>query len=192
LRHGIITPYTSFLAEENVNLADRMSLSERSRGIVRERLSQTEGRAGVAQRAYKGNLQRAEQAASGPAAAFDSAAPSMMSAMPTPEAKRELAKRLRASGGRAALAVNAEGELAVLDSVRNIGQKSFYRRNDRWEDSTVSADEAQKAKKIVQFSNEYFELAARHGGTLAKYLAFDEPVLLNLGGETYLITPETN
>jgi hypothetical protein len=41
----------------------------------------------------------------------------------------------------------------------------------------------------VQFSPEYFELAASHGGTLAKYLAFDEPILVNLGAKTYQIDP---
>jgi len=41
----------------------------------------------------------------------------------------------------------------------------------------------------VQFSPEYFDLAASHGGTLAKYLAFDEPILVNLGDKTYQIDP---
>lgn len=90
------------------------------------------------------------------------------------------------------MGVTADGEMTVLESVRNIGQKSFYRRNDRWEDSTVKADDAKNATRIVQFSDEYFALAEKFGGTLARYLAFDEPVLLSLGGQVYLITPETN
>ena len=51
----------------------------------------------------------------------------------------------------------------------------------------VNADQAKQARRVKQFSKEYFDLAASHGGTLAKYLAFDEPVLVNLANETYLI-----
>ena len=43
---------------------------------------------------------------------------------------------------------------------------------------------------IVQFSKEYFDLAASHGGKLAKYLVFDEPVVVNLEGKAYRIVPE--
>ena len=32
-------------------------------------------------------------------------------------------------------------------------------------------------------------LASSHSGTLAKYLVFEEPVLVNLGDKTYQIDP---
>ncbi|WP_339910276.1 hypothetical protein [Symmachiella dynata] len=41
----------------------------------------------------------------------------------------------------------------------------------------------------MQFSTEYFDLAATHGKELGKYLAFREPVLINLRGKTYRIDP---
>lgn len=196
LRHGIITPYTSFLADENMSLADQSELSRRGGMAVADHLSKVEGRAGVAQREFKGNLQRAAQPATRSAAsgAIDaSGASGPYSGMMGGRAdSRELAKKMKDSRGRAAMGVTADGEMTVLESVRNIGQKSFYRRNDRWEDSTVKADDAKNATRIVQFSDEYFALAEKFGGTLARYLAFDEPVLLSLGGQVYLITPETN
>lgn len=43
---------------------------------------------------------------------------------------------------------------------------------------------------MVQFSQQYFDLAASHGGVMAQYLALDEPVLVNLGSQTYQIDPE--
>ncbi|MEX2561468.1 MAG: hypothetical protein WD403_16205 [Pirellulales bacterium] len=46
-----------------------------------------------------------------------------------------------------------------------------------------------KARRIEQFSDEYFELADRHGRQLSQYLAFDEAVLLNLDGAIYLVEP---
>ena len=64
-------------------------------------------------------------------------------------------------------------------------------KKDRvWQDSTVTADQAKSAIRIAQFSQEYFDLAASHGGKMAQYLAFNEPVLVNLGSQTYRIDPE--
>jgi len=65
-RHGILTPYTSFLADAHINLGDQATARRKA---VRElgALEQTSGRAGVAQRAAKGVLQRALRPASGPA-----------------------------------------------------------------------------------------------------------------------------
>ena len=53
----------------------------------------------------------------------------------------------------------------------------------------MSKTQQANAQRVKQFSREYFDLARRHGRTLSQYLAFDEPVLVNLGGETYLIEP---
>jgi hypothetical protein len=98
-------------------------------------------------------------------------------------------RRLNAAKGQAAVTQDAEGEVEVLDAVRNIGQKTFFRKNKQWEDSTVTPEQAKNAVRVTQFSKEYFELASAHGGTLAKYLAFEEPVLVNLGSKTYQIDP---
>ena len=85
-------------------------------------------------------------------------------------------------------ALAAESE--QLDrNVLQLGQKTFFRKNNRWEDSAVTEEQAKKAIRVKQFSREYFDLAAKHSGTLAKYIAFDEPVLVDLAGETYQIDP---
>lgn len=104
-------------------------------------------------------------------------------------ASKKLADRYAASAGRAVLAQDAEGEVQVLDTIRNVGQKTFFRKEQQWQDSTVTPEQAKNAIRVVQFSKEYFDLAASHGGTLAKYIAFDEPVLVNLGPRTYQIDP---
>ena len=59
----------------------------------------------------------------------------------------------------------------------------------RWVDSQLSSQQEANARRIKQFSDEYFELARRHGRTLSQYMVFDEPVLLNLENEAYLIEP---
>ncbi len=98
-------------------------------------------------------------------------------------------KKYDASKGQAAVTQDALGEVEVLDSVRNVGQKTFFLKEQRWQDSTVTPEQAKNAVRVAQFSPEYFDLAASHGGTLAKYLVFDEPILVNLGTKMYQIDP---
>ena len=89
-----------------------------------------------------------------------------------------------------AYAGDADKELAdVAQNIRNVGNRTFYQRSGRWVDSLLSADQESNAKRIKQFSDEYFELARRHGRTLSQYMVFDEPVLLNLENQAYLIEP---
>ncbi len=62
-KHGIMTPYTSFLADERVNIADRESnLTEAAKSL--DNLNgQADGKQAVAQRRFKGNLQAASRPA---------------------------------------------------------------------------------------------------------------------------------
>jgi hypothetical protein len=84
-----------------------------------------------------------------------------------------------------------DDEFVVAEGLRNVGNKSFYRRaaDRRWVDSTVTEEMEGQAQRVVQFSDEYFQLAQQHGKRLARYLVFDEPVLLNLDGQAYMIDP---
>lgn len=185
IKHGILTPYTSFLADENVRLADNMGNSRRAGDVALRELSKAEGLGGVEQRALKGGLQSATQpvpnaAAGGAGAGFSGlASGKRMARLPSASATPALG----------ILAADAEGNVREIDSVRNIGQKTFFRKDKQWQDSVVNADQAKQARRVKQFSKEYFDLAASHGGTLAKYLAFEEPVLVNLANEIYLIEP---
>ena len=74
-------------------------------------------------------------------------------------------------------------------NVRQIGNRTFYRRDNRWVDSQVTKAQAANARRIKQFSDEYFKLAESHGRSLSQYLVFDEPLLLLVGNEAYLIEP---
>ncbi|HLA85369.1 MAG TPA: VIT domain-containing protein, partial [Thermoguttaceae bacterium] len=57
-RHGILTPYTSFMADENTNINDLTRNAIRAGERLVE-LSATDGRHGVAQRTFKGSMQKA-------------------------------------------------------------------------------------------------------------------------------------
>ncbi len=193
-RHGILTPYTSFMADENTNLHDVAGNMRRADNRL-EALAQTSGRGGVMQRAMRGSYQRAKVAQADAAFAPAAEAAEALGAMPTPagppmQSGGGFGGGMPAGPAPMADVAQAARELqGVGQAVRQIGNRTFYRRDDQWVDSQVSEAQQKNARRIQQFSDEYFALAREHGKTIAQYLVFDEPVLLNLGDEAYLIEP---
>ncbi len=232
-RHGILTPYTSFMADETTNIHDVTSNFDRANRRL-ESLAQTGGAAGTAQRAMKGDFQKAynfsaandfaghsrgsnkDEAASSGFGRFAEAKPSAPSTRAPGRGyggggyggrdrfKAEPALAGPASAGPAdsapAEAAKAAGELSyggeiqgeadkAQASVRNIGNRTFYRRQNQWVDSQVTPAQQQNARRIKQFSKDYFDLANRYGRSMSQYLAMDEAVMLNLDGQAYLIEP---
>ena len=147
-RYGILTPYTSFLADENVNLSARRDNAAFAARSAAEQLSVVAGSAGFVLREQKGQFQNATNI--------------QVSAAPSSSTK----------------------------VVQQVGQKAFFKKDRLWQDSTVTAEQAKNAIHLVQFSREYFDLAASKGGMMAQYLALDGPVLVNIGAQTYQIDPE--
>ena len=221
-RHGILTPYTSFMADETTNIHDVTGNFDRANRRL-ESLAQTGGAAGTAQRAMKGDFQNAYN--------YSGATESrkMRSADKDAEingfgrfAQATPAKRPGNYGGGGhggqgqpaadaaglppatsapmAEAAKAAGELSyggeiqkeaeqAQATVRNIGNRTFYRRQNQWVDSQVTPAQQQNARKVKQFSKDYFDLANRFGRAMSQYLAMDEAVVLNLDGQAYLIEP---
>jgi Ca-activated chloride channel family protein len=187
-RHGILTPYTSFMADESVNIRDVAGNASRADRRL-EALDLSEGRAGFAQRAMKGGMQRAAQApagSSGGAFGYNAQPAEMAETLKTLSST----PAFQSGGAGKDYSVAADKELAaVAQNIRNVGNRTFYQRSGRWVDSSLHGDQEANAKRIKQFSDEYFELARRHGRTLSQYMVFDEPVLLNLENQAYLIEP---
>ena len=95
-----------------------------------------------------------------------------------------------AVGGSVGFAGEADREAESAEqNVRNIGNRTFFRRNGQWVDSQVTKSQEANARRIKQFSDEYFRLAETHGRRLSQYMVFDEPVLLTLDNQAYLIEP---
>lgn len=187
-RHGILTPYTSFFADENARPEDLARAADRAETRLYG-LQLAEGQAGFAQRALKGDLQRALQAAPAPAAPAAEAADALSGAAPALGAIPGAAGR---GGGRGLVdeAKRARDELeAAQQTVRQIGNRTFYLRQGQWVDSRVPDDQQTKARRIKQFSDEYFALVRRHGRSVSQYLVFDQPVLLAVDNEVLLIEP---
>ncbi len=172
-RYGILTPYTSFLADEGPRI-----LPSRAAALdqLRRHLTITDGASGVEQRRMR-QMMKAEAA---PMAVMGfgygrGAAPGQGTGADFEQLAREA----------------AEGPgIGVAQTVRKVGSKTFYRRNGVWLDAEVSEEETKTARKITQFSDEYFELARSVPAELAGCLAFAEPVVVKIGGEVYRIVPE--
>ena len=156
-KHGILTPYTSFLAEDNVapppggpRPVPLAALRERAAKNL-EALDRLDGAEGVEQRRLKGEFQKAAAAPMAGAAKYS----------------------------------DANGKMQVAQSVMNVGNRTFYRSGSQWVDSRLSSDKQMKVQKIARYSKEYFDLIGKHGKDIAKYLAIEGEVMLEIDGEAY-------
>ena len=153
-RHGILTPYTSFLADESVGLHDVAENATTAAENLRA-LEKVSGRSGFVQREMKARLQSALQPApvAAPVGDFD-------------------------------------GRRPKVDTVRRVGNKTFYRRQNMWIDSMVATrNPTATAERVAQFSDRYFELLQELGPRAARYFTLDEAVIVKIGSHVYHIVP---
>ncbi len=192
-RHGILTPYTSFMADENSRVHDLAANVDRANQRL-DALSQSSGFGGFAQRRLKGAYKAAARAPAAAEAApamdhfADAAAGQALSGRAGGAPAQPMAAQGQAAGP-GLLAEAAEEAQTARQTVRNVGSRTFYLRDGRWVDSQVTAEQEKAPVRVKQFSDEYFELARQHGKKLSQYLVFDEPVLLQLDETAYLIEP---
>ena len=158
-KHGILTPYTSFLADETVPFRNLAEANRRADVALDALSAAPSGAGGFSQRAEKGSLQRAAQAQAG------------------------------GGGGLGAnfskyKSVDSDKEV-VVQTIQNVGRKTFFLRNNRWTDSSLTEEQEKKTQKVQRFSQDYFDLITKHGKDAAKYLALEGKVAFELGGQTY-------
>lgn len=169
-RHGIVTQYTSFLADEgadhNAVAGNRLRAAEESQA-----LTQTSDRFGFSQRASKGRLMAAPRAN----------APASARGFGGGRAQLEQGRW----GGNAFFYDARNEQTQMATNIRQIGRKTFFLRDGRWVDSTVDDEAEKNSNRIERFSKEYFDLARHNGRHVAQYLAIDEPVVVRIGGEVY-------
>lgn len=201
-KHGILTPYTSFLADDSTDI--RATSSNNARALDHTyQLNQLYGMGGVAQRGTKGSMQKAMRTDADTRNRFAKMAPTE---------NAELASNSSMSGGRTGAGgmsggmpgggmmgysnagsgmgdVGMDQKAVSQATVRNIANQAFYLKNGTWEDASVSESQLKNIKVVKQFSDEYFSLVAEHGKSLSQYLVFDEPVLVNFKGQAYRFEP---
>jgi Ca-activated chloride channel family protein len=208
-KHGILTPYTSFLADESAparQLADTRLHLERAGASV-ERLREAEGIAGFSQRAEKfdfQNAQRVPQAAApgfgGLAGAGGGASSSLARPASSPPAGLGGVPALGQSSGGfyAGRGANTYREIdsdktVVADSVQCAGKETLYRRGKTWiannaKDLDPETDTA-KIQVIKRFSDEYFALVRANTQDENAILAAQqegEEFLVRFRGQAYL------
>lgn len=181
-QHGILTPYTSFLADDQAGLRD-LTDSRRGTGISLERslhalrrLNEVEGQAAFVQRDLKARFQAAEQAAPAPA----------QPGSDDPNSETSV-------GG--AVVVDLDEDRAVATkNVRQIGNLTFYKRGDRWVSAEVAKRDLEKldenVRKVKRFSKEYFELVKKNSKDANAALSQQksgEKLYLEVDGEALLI-----
>jgi Ca-activated chloride channel family protein len=234
MKYGLLTPYTSFLADERVPLHALGANAARARESL-VALNQLSGEAGVAQRGFKQGYMQAMRAPA-PAAAAAPAQTKDLGATPlivgtqgggqasfSPQSGQAQSQarpaqgqaqggmggmmggmggqrfgkrpqvQAKAAGRGGVMQAEVRGEAEQTRSsqanVRQIGSKTFYFKNARWVDSSVTPEEDAKAVKLAQFSDEYFRIARTQKAEYNQYLSQADPVTVKLEGTVYHIDP---
>jgi Ca-activated chloride channel homolog len=194
-KHGILTPYTSFLADETSTvreLADvRLHLERAGRAV--DRLGEAEGISGFSQRAEKFNFQNAQvtPAASAPAfggGGFGGAA------RPGGTLARAAGPGLSVGRGANVYRDIDSDKTIVAESVQNAGKETLYKRGKTWiannaKDVDPEKDMA-KVQEIKRFSDEYFALVRANTPDENAILATQqegEELLVRFRGQAYLV-----
>jgi Ca-activated chloride channel family protein len=211
-RHGILTPYTAYLAEEATDLNDMQSGRRVTQQNLRS-LGEESGRFAFQQRAFKGQLKSANRAnesvddmsmdmamsGSQPSPAFSGGGglggggAQGLSRRPSGQISAGFAAPNVAGAPVSNLAQTSKPtespkRKSISEVVKRIGSKTFYLRSERLVDSEATKDQIDAAKTVVQFSDEYFDLLKDLDEAQKKYLAQEKEVLVLVGDQAYVIT----
>lgn len=170
-QYGIITPYTSFLADERTPLSDQMTLMHNGIAASENLIKYVSGGVGQMNASNRAALNAATIA-------------------PPPSAPGEGTAQI----GQSKLAGYEANETEHLASVQNFANRALYKRGNQWIDSSVTDKDIARlnteAKSITQFSDEYFRLVAGNSVTENQLLSVQRPsedLIIPLRGQLYRI-----
>jgi len=173
-QYGIITPYTSFLADERTNLASSDELNRQAEMKARALSNTVDGAMAQVSAGNRSALNQANQA------------PAQSTVQSTGAAQI----------GNSTVASYEANQVERLANVQAVGNRALYRRGRQWIDSAVSdrkLDQLNEAAKLVaQFSDEYFRLVAANSIPENQIFASQQPdqeLIILLRGQVYRITP---
>ena len=205
IRYGIITPYTSFLIEEDDILTERgrQQAVNSTRREAEELAQQSSGASAVDAADAARNLQSASAPLAMPTQAASRLAPTQPNAV-------------RSIGGAAAepdkAAPEAFGEMEADDEatfadfddadgngagagsnvpanpVQNVGEKTFIWQNGVWTDTTYEPDTMQSTQ-VLFLSDDYFDLLDVYAQA-GEYFALGQRVIVVLDDTAYEVVPE--
>jgi Ca-activated chloride channel family protein len=164
IRYGIITPYTSFLIEEDD------ILTQGGRAAAADAMG--------AQAAAAPASGAVAVAAADTANALEAAAAPLAMALPTPSPAATMT-----AGGTTIVMPDA----APANPIQTVGGKTFIWQNGIWTDTTFAPD-TMTPRQIVFLSDEYFALLTTDP-TLGDYFALGDQVIVVIENEAIEIVP---
>jgi Ca-activated chloride channel family protein len=169
-RHGVLTPYTSFLADENGAIRDEAKSRLSAATALNVLATEEAGQAGFARRQNKAAFQNAGGGSGGRGdAGGEDQLPS---------------QKVDADGG--VVFQDAVTNRAVkVKTLRQVGDKSFFLEEGRWVDSSASKEQIKTAQDLTRYSPRYFELAAKQGAVVGRILALPGTVIVVIDGQAY-------
>lgn len=164
-KHGILTPYTAFLARENTDFrATQLNVGAARTEL--DQLKEVQGGKANATRSYKNKLMNNQS--------FEQ------------NEFEELQKSEYMEGSDD----NFGGTVQLADKkeerrILNIAGKTFYKENDTWVESNISKKEQQNAIEIKKYTKEYFEISNQNIASMNQVLSLKGNVIVNLNGKIY-------
>ncbi|MEZ4937909.1 MAG: VIT domain-containing protein [Crocinitomicaceae bacterium] len=168
-KHGILTPYTAFLAKEDVDFRNSQ-LNIRSATSELDNLNNLQGGAANATRSYKNKLMNGQT--------FEA------------DEFEELKKDQDYDG------LGAKGSLDNLDKkeenrrILNLSGKTFYKEKNTWIESNITKVQQQNATVIKKYTTPYFEISKQNDASMNKILSLKGNVIVNLNGNIYNFVEE--
>jgi Ca-activated chloride channel homolog len=173
-KYGIITPYTSFLADERIDLASNFELNRQAQ---KNAMDLSAGIAGGMGQTNSNNRMVMNQANQVPAQSTIQAAGA-------------------AQIGNSNVGAYEANQVERIANVQAVGNRALYRRGQQWIDSDVADQPVDKlnaaARAVAQFSDEYFKLVLANNTAENQILASQQPgqdLIVRLRGQLYRITP---
>jgi Ca-activated chloride channel family protein len=164
-RYGIVTPYTSYLATENLTSLNAVNLNTEPAQI------RNDGRG------FMGALNAPKAARSAP----PNASPAVTIAADTGAGAVQQSKRAREQQEAAKL-----NDETRTDAVRRVEGKTFYLIDGVWTDSEFKVETRLPETALIFASDEYFALLKQHP-KLASYFSLGERVVVVFEGRVYRV-----
>ena len=77
------------------------------------------------------------------------------------------------------------GNSVDVNNIRKIGSKTFYLHNKLWVESTVDVKEITSAVNVQKFSEQYFKISANQQAEFNTYLSENDEIVVRLNGVVY-------
>lgn len=168
-KHGILTPYTSFLADEGVDFRATSANMQRAYSAT-EDLNETSGAYANAQRSAKQDMMNQSVVTGN-----------------KPLAKRSPISPSSSNRGAGAAPIVPKDEETQQETLQQVGTKTFFLRNGTWIESEITVEEEKTATVIKMMTDEYFTFARNQTPEVNRYLNLDRTTIVKIGNQVYRI-----